>query len=174
MYSMLNIRYLLWMCFALLSMASATAQKPRQIILILADDLGWKEVGFNGSRYYHTPVLDSLAARSLVFSYADANASDCAPSRASLMSGSYSTRHGVYTVASPDRGDTRPRRLIATPNQAFLAPDYRTLGMVLQKAGFKTAVMGKWHIGDDPTKQGFDLHKGGGKAGSPQSYFSPY
>ena len=153
----------------------ATAQKkPRQIILILADDLGWKDVGFNGSRYYQTPVLDSLAARSLVFSRAYANASNCAPSRACLMSGAYAPRHGVYTVSPPDRGDARTRKLVPTPNEEFLAPQYQTLGAVFKKAGFKTAAMGKWHIGDDPTKQGFDVHKGGGSAGHPKTYFSPY
>lgn len=153
----------------------ATAQKkPRQIILILADDLGWADVGFNGSRYYHTPVLDALAKRSLVFTQAYANASNCAPSRACLMSGSYAPRHGVFTVSPPDRGDARARQLIAAPNQEFLSSEFKTLGGVFQEAGFKTAAMGKWHIGDDPTRQGFDVHKGGGRMGHPKSYFSPY
>ncbi len=158
-----------------LTPALTTAQKkPRQIILILADDLGWKDVGFNGSRYYQTPVLDSLAKQSLVFTHAYANASNCAPSRACLMSGSYSPRHGVFTVSPPDRGDARTRKLIPSPNEELLAPQFKTLGDVFQKAGFKTAVMGKWHIGQDPTQQGFDVHKGGGKMGHPKNYFSPY
>lgn len=156
------------------SFAAFSQKKPRQIILILADDLGWKDVGFNGSRYYRTPVLDSLAARSLVFSRAYANASNCAPSRASLMSGAYAPRHGVFTVSPPDRGDARTRKLVAIPNNESLSPQFKTLGKVFQEAGFKTAVMGKWHIGQDPTKQGFDVHKGGGKAGHPKTYFSPY
>ncbi|MPR32355.1 sulfatase [Salmonirosea aquatica] len=157
------------------AIAPAMAQnKPRQIILILADDLGWKDVGFNGSRYYQTPALDSLAARSLVFTHAYANASNCAPSRASLMSGSYSPRHGVFTVSPPDRGDARTRKLIPEPNEEFLSSRFKTLGNVFQEAGFKTAAMGKWHIGEDPTKQGFDVHKGGGRMGHPKNYFSPY
>jgi arylsulfatase A-like enzyme len=155
--------------------ARTHAQKvPRQIILIVADDLGWKDVGFNGSKYYHTPVLDSLASLSMVFSNAYANASNCAPSRACLMSGTYSPRHGVYTVSPPDRGNPKTRKLIPSPNESLLPPTFQTLGNIFQKAGFKTAVMGKWHIGEDPTKQGFDVHKGGGKAGHPKSYFSPY
>ncbi len=160
---------------SLLALAPVLAQKqPRQIIFILADDLGWKDVGFNGSRYYHTPVLDSLAAKSLVFSRAYANASNCAPSRACLMSGAYAPRHGVFTVSPPDRGDARTRKLVPSPNEDVLSSDFKTLGKVFQEAGFKTAVMGKWHIGDDPTKQGFDVHQGGGKAGHPKTYFSPY
>ncbi len=164
------------MCLVLpLTVIPALSQnKPRQIILILADDLGWKDVGFNGSRYYHTPVLDSLTQQSLVFSHAYANASNCAPSRACLMSGSYAPRHGVFTVSPPDRGDARTRQLVPSPNKEFLSADFKTLGKVFQEAGFKTAVMGKWHIGDDPTKQGFDVHKGGGSAGHPKTYFSPY
>lgn len=168
-----SLGLLVFMIF--LTPALTTAQKkPRQIILILADDLGWKDVGFNGSRYYQTPVLDSLAARSLVFTQAYANASNCAPSRACLMSGSYSPRHGVFTVSPPDRGDARTRQLIPSPNEELLAPQFKTLGDIFQKAGFKTAVMGKWHIGQDPTQQGFDVHQGGGKMGHPKSYFSPY
>ncbi|MBU1822814.1 MAG: sulfatase, partial [Bacteroidetes bacterium] len=173
-------QYFRWLTALLLSLAvglpsAVFSQKaPRQIILIVADDLGWKDVGFNGSRYYHTPTLDSLAARSLVFKRAYANASNCAPSRACLMSGAYSTRHGVYTVSPPDRGHPKTRKLIPQPNQEFLSPDYQTLGAVFQKAGFQTAVMGKWHIGQDPTTQGFDVHRGGGRAGHPKSYFSPY
>ncbi len=159
---------------SLITLPATAQKKPRQIILILADDLGWKDVGFNGSRYYQTPMLDSLAARSLVFTRAYANASNCAPSRACLMSGSYAARHGVYTVSPPDRGDARTRKLIPAPNEEFLAPQFKTLGKVFQEAGFKTAVMGKWHIGDDPTQQGFDIHKGGGSAGHPKTYFSPY
>ncbi|WP_373514027.1 sulfatase [Persicitalea sp.] len=158
----------------LVNFPAIAQKKPRQIILILADDLGWKDVGFNGSRYYHTPILDSLAAKSLVFSRAYANASNCAPSRACLMSGAYSARHGVYTVSPPDRGDARTRKLVPSPNEEFLSSDFKTLGKVFQEAGFKTAAMGKWHIGDDPTKQGFDVHKGGGRAGHPKTYFSPY
>jgi arylsulfatase A-like enzyme len=164
---------LLFVC--LLGLLPAHAQKPkRQIILIVADDLGWKDVGFNGSRYYSTPSLDSLAGKSLVFTNAYANASNCAPSRACLMSGAYSPRHGVYTVGTPERGNVHTRRLIPHENREFLAAEFKTLGEVFQKAGFKTAVMGKWHLGEDPTRQGFDVHRGGGPAGHPKSYFSPY
>lgn len=158
-----------------LTPVSTLAQQPkRQIILIVADDLGWKDVGFNGSKYYHTPHLDSLARKSLIFSHAYANASNCAPSRACLMSGAYSPRHGVYTVGSPERGPIKTRKLVPHPNREFLPFDFKTLGDVFQKAGYKTAVMGKWHIGADPTRQGYGVHQGGGPAGHPKSYFSPY
>ncbi len=150
------------------------AEAQRQVILILADDLGWKDVGFNGSEYYDTPNLDMLAANSLNFSNAYANASNCAPSRASLMTGQYSPRHKVYTVAPSARGDARTRKIIPTPTSDVIPQDAITLGHLFQKAGFATGVFGKWHIGKDPTMQGFDVHKGGGKRGHPKTYFSPY
>lgn len=161
--------------FCLLMFTHGSAQKPtRQIIIIIADDLGWKDVGFNGSTYYDTPHLDKLAANSLKYTNAYANASNCAPSRACLMSGAYSPRHGVYTVSPPDRGHEKTRKLIASPNNNLLPDGYPTLATYFQRAGFATGVFGKWHIGEDPTEQGFDVHKGGGRAGHPKAYFSPY
>lgn len=152
----------------------SAAQAQRQVILILADDLGWKDVGFNGSMYYDTPNLDQLAKNALNFTDAYANASNCAPSRACLMTGKYTPRHGVYTVAPSARGDVRTRKIIPIPTNSVIPPESITLGHLFQKAGFATGVFGKWHIGEDPTLQGFDVHKGGGKSGHPNTYFSPY
>jgi arylsulfatase A-like enzyme len=166
------ISRILFFAFAFFVLNKAEAQQ--QVILILADDLGWKDVGFNGSEYYDTPNLDRLAANSLNFSNAYANASNCAPSRASLMTGQYAPRHKVYTVAPAARGDARTRKIIPTPTNDVIPQDAITLGHLFQKAGFATGVFGKWHIGMDPTKQGFDVHKGGGKSGHPKTYFSPY
>lgn len=158
----------------LISICGNAQGNKKQIIIIVADDLGWKDVGFNGSDYYETPNLDKLAANSLRYTNAYANASNCAPSRACLMSGAYSPRHGVYTVSPPDRGHAKTRKLISATNNNLLPDGYPTLATYFQKAGFKTGVFGKWHIGEDPTMQGFDIHKGGGKAGHPKTYFSPY
>lgn len=146
----------------------------RQVILILADDLGWKDVGFNGSEYYDTPNLDKLAQNSLNFTNAYANASNCAPTRASLMTGQYAPRHGLYTVAPSDRGDARTRKIIPTPTNNKIPDGAITIGKLFQNAGFVTGIFGKWHIGEDPTKQGFDVHKGGGQRGGTKSHFSPY
>ena len=74
------------------------------ILLIVADDLGWKDVGFMGSDYYETPNLDRLAGEGMVFSQAYAAAANCAPSRACLMTGRYAPAHGIYTVGSSERG----------------------------------------------------------------------
>lgn len=165
--------FLLSLCLLIFTYGNAQKAK-KQIIIIVADDLGWKDVGFNGSTYYDTPHLDKLAANSLRYTNAYSNASNCAPSRACLMSGAYSPRHGVYTVSPPDRGHEKTRKLTSAPNNNFLPDGYPTLATYFQRAGFRTGVFGKWHIGEDPTEQGFDVHKGGGKAGHPKTYFSPY
>jgi len=83
---------------------TAEAQRRPNIIYILADDMGWKDAGFTGSDFYKTPNLDALAEQGMIFSNAYAAAGNCAPSRACLISGQYTSRHGVYAVTSTDRG----------------------------------------------------------------------
>lgn len=151
-----------------------TTNAQRQVILILADDLGWKDVAFNGSKYYDTPNLDKLAKNSLNFTNAYANASNCAPTRASLMTGQYAPRHGLYTVAPSDRGDARTRKIIPIPTSNKIPDGQPTIANLFQNAGYVTGIFGKWHIGKDPTKQGFDVNKGGGQGGGTKSHFSPY
>ena len=144
------------------------------IILINVDDLGWRDVGFMGSEYYETPMIDSLAEQGMVFTCAYAAASNCAPSRACLMSGQWTPRHGIYTVDSSERGRSVDRMLIPVPNQTVLYDSILTLAEVLQAAGYQTCHAGKWHIGPDPVTQGFDVNIGGCEAGNPGSYYPPY
>lgn len=144
------------------------------IVLFYADDLGWRDLGCMGSKFYDTPHIDRLASEGMLFTDAYANAPNCAPSRACLMSGQYSPRHGVYTVGNPNRGRAELRRLLAVKNRLDLDEKFVTIAEALGSAGYRTATMGKWHLGDDPTKQGFLLNVGGFKAGAPRSYFSPY
>ena len=154
----------------------ANAEKPARpnIILINVDDLGWNNTGFMGSRYYETPNLDALAADGMIFTNAYASASNCAPSRACLMSGQWGPRHGIYTVGSLTRGTSKDRKLIPTPNNTVLPDNQYTLAEALQDAGYVTCHAGKWHLGDDPKTQGFDVNIGGCGAGSPDSYYPPY
>jgi arylsulfatase A-like enzyme len=152
-------------------------RKKPNVIFILIDDMGWKDVGFMGSRYYQTPHIDRLAAGGMVFRRAYANAPNCAPTRACLMSGQYTPRHGIYTVGSSARGQSKHRKLIPIKNTTVLDPKIVTLGETLKRAGYVTASMGKWHLGDKeagPIGQGFDVNVGGNSAGHPRSYFSPY
>ncbi|QDH80030.1 sulfatase [Echinicola soli] len=151
------------------------ARRPN-VILINVDDLGWKDLGFMGSHYYETPHLDQFSKEGLVFTNAYAGASNCAPSRACMISGQYGPRHGVYTVSPSDRGDPRTRRVTAVKNEDTLADSLYTLGEMFQDNGYATATIGKWHLSDDPTKMGFDLNVAGNHRGNPgkDGYFSPY
>jgi arylsulfatase A-like enzyme len=110
----------------------------------------------------------------LKFTDAYASASNCAPSRAGLFTGQYSPRHGIYTVNSSERGNSKDRKLIPIPNTVTLADSIITIAEALKRDGYITASMGKWHLGDDPKTQGFDINVGGDHSGHPKSYFSPY
>ncbi|MEO0476353.1 MAG: sulfatase-like hydrolase/transferase, partial [Planctomycetota bacterium] len=157
--------------------AQAFDERPN-ILFIIADDLGYTDLGVTGSDYYLTPHLDKLASESMVFNAAYANCANCAPTRAALMSGMYAPRTGVYTVGNPDRGKASGRVLIPSPNKTELDPAFVTIAEVLKAAGYTTAHMGKWHLGEGesggPEIHGFDINVAGGKRGAPASYFSPY
>ncbi|MBP2834371.1 sulfatase-like hydrolase/transferase, partial [Aquimarina sp. U1-2] len=77
--------------------------KPN-IVIINVDDMGWRDVGFMGSEYYETPNIDALCAQGMVFTNGYAASANCAPSRACLMTGLWTPRHGIYTVNSSERG----------------------------------------------------------------------
>jgi len=158
--------------------AQAGRRKPN-ILFILIDDMGWRDVGFMGSTYYETPHIDTLASQGVVFTNAYANAPNCAPTRACLMSGQYSPRHGVYTVGSSQRGSAKHRKLIPVKNTTTLRKGIVTLAEALKPAGYVSASMGKWHLGTDPelgpVGQGFDVNVAGNSSGSPRGgYFAPY
>ncbi|MBM4086612.1 MAG: sulfatase [Lentisphaerae bacterium] len=157
--------------------ATGKDAKPN-IVFILADDLGWKDTACMGSHFYKTPRIDQLAAQGMIFSDAYANAPNCAPTRACLLTGLYSPRHGVYTVGASARGRPEDRKLIPTPNTEVLDPRFVTIAEALKSAGYATASIGKWHLGQDPKSgpqaQGFDVNIGGNQSGAPKSYFSPY
>lgn len=147
--------------------------KPN-ILLINIDDMGWRDVGFMDSEYYETPNIDALAAEGMIFTNAYAAASNCAPSRACMMSGQWTPRHGIYTVANSDRGKSKDRKLIPTVNNETMADDNLLIPEILKKAGYKTCHVGKWHLSDDPLLHGFDVNIGGSHAGNPGSYYPPY
>ena len=152
------------------------AQAKPNIVLYFIDDLGWTDVSFMGSKYYETPHVDQLSKEGMKFMSAYANAPNCAPSRACLLSGQYGPRHGIYTVGNSDRGKAQFRKLIPTKNTTVLADRFVTIAESLQSAGYVTATMGKWHLGTDPTTQGFDVNIAGKHWGSPSGggYHSPY
>ena len=155
------------------------AKRPN-IVFVFIDDMGWRDVGFMGSEYYETPNIDKLASQGMVFTNAYANAANCAPTRACLLTGQYTPRHGVYTVGSSERGSSKDRRLIPIPNDTTLDSHHITIAEALRPAGYTSANVGKWHMGNDPELgpigQGFDVNIAGNSSGSPGGggYFSPY
>lgn len=161
-----------------LLMACNEKESKPNFIIFLVDDLGWMDVGYMGSRYYETPNIDQMAAEGMVFTNAYANSPNCAPTRASLISGMYAPRHGVYTVGDPARGKPENRMLIPSPNNTELDGSFVTIAEALKENGYNTCHVGKWHLGEDdqtsPEAQGFDVNKAGNHAGHPKTYFSPY
>jgi len=159
---------------------SEVESEPPNIIFILADDLGWHQLGCYGSNYYETPVLDQLATEGMRFTNAYAAAPVCSPTRGSIMTGKYPARTHL-TVNIPTGRD--PDRPTLTPDFAQWLPlDETTIAEVLQSAGYATGHFGKWHLNKDkdyapgrprdPGSQGFDVvlttHKY--EAGPPSPY----
>lgn len=171
---------LVWMAGLQQIQAAGTGDcKQPNIVFILADDLGWTDLGVMGSDYYETPNVNRLASQGLLFDNAYAAAANSAPSRASMMTGMYTPRHGVYTVSPPDRGDRTKRKLIPCPNTDDVRADFVTYAEALQEQGYQCGHIGKWHLGDDtdgtgPLSQGFIWNVGGNRAGALYSYFYPY
>ena len=164
--------------FALVT--SAFAAKPN-VVFFYIDDMGWTDVGYmydhlgRKQRFYETPNIDRLAEQGMMFTDAYANAPNCAPSRACLMSGQYGPRHGIYTVGDPRRGNHKFRKLEPITNKTVLDDRFITIAEALKSNGYVTATMGKWHLGADPCSQGFDVNIAGKTWGSPSGggYHSP-
>lgn len=140
-----------------LSSGSGIAQEKPNIVFIIIDDLGWKDVGYMESKYYETPNIDRLARQGIIFTNAYANAANCAPTRACLLSGQYSPRHGVFTVGNSDRGESEKRRLIPVTNSKKISLEKVTIAEALKPAGYVSAAIGKWHVGHSPKEHGFDV-----------------
>jgi arylsulfatase A-like enzyme len=139
--------------------ASASAATKTNVVYILADDLGWTDLGCQGSQYYETPNIDALAASGMRFLNYH-NCQNCQPTRAALMSGQYAPRTGVYTVGGIDRFDWSKRPLRPVDNVTALPLDKIIIAQTLKQAGYATGMFGKWHLGEDqdfhPGRRGFD------------------
>ncbi len=149
------------------------------IIFILIDDLGWMDLSCYGSPFYETPNLDALAARSLRFTDAYAACPVCSPTRASLLSGKYPARLGLTDWISWSGTDHPVRaRLVDAPYVPYLDTREQSLARTLQRQGYATWHVGKWHLGAEaywPEQHGFDINVGGCHFGHPPAgYFSPY
>lgn len=142
------------------STASAAERKPN-IVLIFSDDLGWKDVGYQGGVGFETPNIDRLAKEGMVFTNGYAAAGNCEPSRACLLTGNYTPRHRVIAVNSSAQGPVNEMRLIPIPNVNGLRTEHITIAEMLKAAGYATGIFGKWQltrqVGVEPQEQGFDV-----------------
>ena len=136
-----------WLCFSL----CAQAAKQPDIVFFLIDDLGYADCGFNGGKEIKTPNIDRLAQSGAIIENHYVQPV-CSPTRSTLLTGRYPTHTGVYTIVSPGAGWGLP-----------LAE--RTLADALRSAGYRTALTGKWHLGEfekayQPNARGFDHQYG--------------
>ena len=168
----MNLRFLILIFLA--NLLNAQEKNRPNILLINIDDMGWKDVGFMGSKYYETPNIDQLAKEGMVFTNGYSAAANCSPSRASLMTGLWTPRHGIYTVGNSNRGNTKDRKLIPIKNNRSLSNEFKIIPQVLKENGYTTCHAGKWHLTNYPKEFGFDFNIGGSHSGFPKSYYPPY
>jgi arylsulfatase A-like enzyme len=175
--------FLLWFVVALAGSGCTTVTEPRRlpnIVLVLVDDLGWTDLGCQGSDFYETPSVDSLAGQGIRFSQAYSGCPVCSPSRAQLMTGRNQARlpftghiTAILRHRYPEKG-----RIIPPEDYMHIPLEEVTIAEALKPAGYVSASIGKWHLGIGeeywPEAQGFDLNVAGWTHGSPPSYFYPY
>lgn len=158
-------------------------QKRPNVLFILVDDLGYHDLSFTGSNYYETPNIDSLANKSMIFTQGYAASRVCSPSRASIMTGQFTARHGITDWIGAFEGtDWRKKNrndlLLPASYNHKISADNITMAEAFKAADYKTFFAGKWHLGDEgshPEDHGFDINVGGWDSGSPKGgYFSPW
>jgi arylsulfatase A-like enzyme len=150
------------------------AMKRPNIVMILIDDLGARDLACFGSTFYETPNLDRLAREGMRFENAYASCPVCSPTRASIMSGKYPARVGVTQFI----GGRNEGKLKDVPYLHYLPLEETSIAAALREGGYQTWHVGKWHLGDadfHPPHHGFDVNIAGFHAGMPPAgYFSPY
>ncbi|OUU10716.1 MAG: hypothetical protein CBC00_04470 [Verrucomicrobia bacterium TMED40] len=175
--------------------AQAIAQKESDapnVILVLVDDMGWMDLSCQGSDFYRTPNIDRLAKEGVLFTNGYAACAVCSPTRAAVQTGRYPHRLGVTDwirslfqrggLGTPEKNPTeyvggKNRKLLCPPNPYWMESSEITLAEALGGNGYKTAYIGKWHLGDEawyPENQGYHQNFGGCDYGQPPSYFDPF
>jgi len=156
--------------------ARAAAPAPKlNVVLILADDLGWTDLHCYGSEFYESPHIDRLARDGVKFTQAYSGCTVCSPSRAAILTGKYPARLHI-TDWIPGLPPANPKLLVPDWTK-FLPLEEFTLANALHAAGYATASIGKWHLGGEPyypEKHGFDINLAGTEAPNPKTYFAPY
>jgi arylsulfatase A-like enzyme len=170
-----------WLVLAMLAVdpaqpLTAAEARPPNVVFILADDLGWADLGCYGADLHETPHLDRLARAGVRFTQSYAMPV-CSPSRAAILTGRHAARLHMTTWRESALKPTRDQQLLPPPAIADLPHAEVTIAEKLKAAGYLTFHVGKWHLGDaehSPETQGFDLNIGGTHWGAPATYFYPF
>jgi len=161
------------------SAQAAPARRPN-VVFILCDDLGACDLACYGADLHETPRLDRLAMQGVRFTAGFASSSVCTPTRAAIMTGKHPARLGMTIWAEAAEQPPKPRkpqRLIPPKAEHNLELTETSIATYLHRAGYQTALVGKWHLGDAhhyPETHGFDINIGGTCWGAPQTFFWPY
>ena len=168
---------------SVLAPCCALANTHTNILFILADDLGWRDLGCYGSSFYDTPNLDAFAKQSTRFTQAYAACPVCSPTRSSILTGQYPARTqntDYFGAPQPGKIKKSNRPVLPAPYIDHLDARHTTLAEALKAHGYATFFAGKWHLGGKgsyPEDHGFDINQGGIERGGPyggKKYFSPY
>ncbi len=158
-------------------------EKKPNVLFILVDDLGYKDLSCTGSTFYETPNIDKIANEGMIFNKGYAASRVCSPSRASIMTGKFTARHGITDWIGAKHGKAwrdhnRHDKLLPADYVHSLPKNDITIAEAMKASGYKTFFAGKWHLGKQgsyPEDHGFDINKGGWDKGSPiGGYFSPW
>ncbi|WP_165395193.1 sulfatase [Flagellimonas allohymeniacidonis] len=147
------------------------------IIMIVADDLGWYDLGCYGNDFIETPNLDKLASEGIRFTDAYAAAPLCSPSRASLITGLHPITVNITEHIHGNHPAGPNQKLQTPPIAQQLNLEFETIAEALKEKKYHTAFIGKWHLGGGkfkPDNRGFDLNIAGAWNGLPQSFFYPF
>ena len=155
------------------------ADTRRNFLFLLVDDLGWADVGCNGSTFHETPHIDALAKSGMRFTNAYAACPVCSPTRASIMTGRHPVRVDITDwIPGMNADRVKGSRFQQVQDRDSLALEELTIAEALGEVQYQTFFAGKWHLGGEgflPTDQGFEINKGGHDRGSPPGgYYSPF
>lgn len=167
----------LYLTLGIHGLHATPSPRPPNILVILADDLGAHDLGCDGADLHETPRIDRLAGESVRFTQAYAPSPVCSPTRASLLTGKHPARLQMTIWSEGAIHGPTDRKLLQARSLPDLPHTEITLAKRLQDAGYLTALVGKWHLGDAdhyPETHGFDLNIGGTRWGAPQTFFWPY
>ena len=172
-----SLLVLLTRSFALPNGLKAAEPSAMNIVLFLIDDLGWMDLGCQGSTFYQTPNIDRLAQEGARFTGAYAACAVCSPTRAAILTGKYPARLLLTNWLPSGRWNPKARLREGRFVRA-LPLEESTLAEAVREAGYRTASIGKWHLGSEPFSlpehHGFDVNVAGNAHGAPGNYFFPY